>query len=215
MVDNLSLYNKVRSVPAEACKNFNNGNFSGTDISPMWRLKTLTENFGICGVGWYIDEVEHWTESVNGDLCTYCKIHLFIKVDGEWSKPIVGIGGSRELQMFSKGPKVSDEAYKMAYTDAISVACKALGFGADIYWQNDPTKYTASSEETSKERANKTTQAESEVADYATVEEAIEAAKNAKTIEELQRVWGIGGKYSKYGDFVSAVTNNPNYKYWQ
>jgi len=70
-------------------------------------------------------------------------------------------------------------------------------------------------EEKGKKRANKTTQAESEVTDYATVEEAVEAAKNAKTIEELQRVWGIGGKYSKHGDFVSAVTNNPNYKYWQ
>ena len=29
----------------------------------------------------------------------------------------------------------------MAYTDAISVACKALGVGADVYWQADRTKY--------------------------------------------------------------------------
>ena len=32
----------------------------------------------------------------------------------------------------------------MAYTDAISVACKALGIGADVYWQNDATNYTNS-----------------------------------------------------------------------
>ena len=31
----------------------------------------------------------------------------------------------------------------MALTDAISVACKALGFGADVYWQADATKYAA------------------------------------------------------------------------
>lgn len=30
----------------------------------------------------------------------------------------------------------------MAYTDALSVACKALGIGADIYWSKDKTKYT-------------------------------------------------------------------------
>ena len=39
------------------------------------------------------------------------------------------------------GLYTSDECYKMALTDAISVACKALGMGADIYWQSDRTKY--------------------------------------------------------------------------
>ena len=29
----------------------------------------------------------------------------------------------------------------MALTDAISVACKALGMGADVYWEKDNTKY--------------------------------------------------------------------------
>ena len=36
----------------------------------------------------------------------------------------------------------NDEAYKMALTDAISVAAKALGVAADVYWSNDPTKYS-------------------------------------------------------------------------
>lgn len=40
-------------------------------------------------------------------------------------------------------PTTSDECFKMAYTDAVSVACKSLGFGADIYWQNDRTKYNS------------------------------------------------------------------------
>ena len=39
------------------------------------------------------------------------------------------------------GIYVSDECFKMATTDAISVACKQLGFGADVYWQGDKTKY--------------------------------------------------------------------------
>jgi hypothetical protein len=33
----------------------------------------------------------------------------------------------------------------MAYTDAISVCCKLLGMGADVYWSGDRTKYTTSS----------------------------------------------------------------------
>ena len=37
----------------------------------------------------------------------------------------------------------SDECYKMALTDAISVACRALGVGADVYWEADRSKYSA------------------------------------------------------------------------
>ena len=36
---------------------------------------------------------------------------------------------------------IDDEAYKKAYTDAVSVACKALGFAADVYYRQDETKY--------------------------------------------------------------------------
>ena len=39
-------------------------------------------------------------------------------------------------------PETSDECYKMAYTDAISVAAKALGIGADVYWAAGRTKYS-------------------------------------------------------------------------
>lgn len=37
---------------------------------------------------------------------------------------------------------MSDECFKMALTDAISVAAKAIGIGADVYWEKDKTKYT-------------------------------------------------------------------------
>jgi len=36
---------------------------------------------------------------------------------------------------------LSDECFKMALTDAISVAAKALGIGADVYFEKDKTKY--------------------------------------------------------------------------
>lgn len=52
-MDNLELYNKVRNVPQEAKKEIKGGRLKGmTDINPMWRIKTLTEQFGICGMGW-------------------------------------------------------------------------------------------------------------------------------------------------------------------
>lgn len=141
--DNLELYNKVRNVPREAQKQFNNGRFSGTDINPMWRIKELTNQFGICGVGWYYEIVDKSIEPImaSDEIVANVEIKLYIKVDGEWSKPITGIGGSKLASQERKGLYVNDEAYKMATTDAISVACKELGFGADVYWQNDNDKY--------------------------------------------------------------------------
>ena len=41
---------------------------------------------------------------------------------------------------------LSDEAYKMAYTDALSVACKALGIAADVYYEKDKSKYIIADE---------------------------------------------------------------------
>lgn len=152
-MDNLSIYNQVRAVPAEAQKYFNNGSFSGTDINPMWRIKKLTETFGPCGIGWYTEMIERWEEEIGGEIVTNVSINLYVKMEGKWSKPIFGIGGNKALQVFAgrngqpDRKKVSDEAYKMAYTDAISVAAKALGIGADIYWQNDPTKYNPDTSE--------------------------------------------------------------------
>lgn len=54
-MSNLDLYEKVRQVPQEAQKTIGGGRLKGmTDINPMWRIKTLTEHFGICGVGWKV-----------------------------------------------------------------------------------------------------------------------------------------------------------------
>ena len=134
----------MRTVPKEAQKTIGGGKLKGmTDINPMWRIKKLTEMFGVCGVGWYTEKLKEWTEvGSDGRVAAMVDINLYVKVDGEWSKPIFGTGGSMFTDM-EKGNLVSnDEAYKMAYTDAISVACKALGMGADVYWQSDrQTKY--------------------------------------------------------------------------
>ena len=138
-MDNMEIYNRVRSVPDNAQKRFNNGRFSGTDIKPMWRIKALTEVFGPCGIGWYIDDVRHWNETFqNGTIATFVELNLYVKLDGEWSRPIYGMGGNSSATMTNNNKYVvDDEGYKKAYTDAISVACKALGVGADIYYSED------------------------------------------------------------------------------
>ena len=143
MKDNLTIYNTVRNPPQEALKTIRGGRLSGyTDINPMWRIKALTEQFGVCGVGWKYVITRQWIEEgAKGEKCAFTNIDLFIKVGGEWSDAIPGTGGSSFIANEAKGPYTSDECFKMSLTDAISVACKALGFAADIYWNSDRSKY--------------------------------------------------------------------------
>lgn len=159
-MNNLELYEKIRQVPAEAKKTINAGRLKGmTDINPMWRIKALTEQFGVCGIGWYYECTKQWIEEVNNERVACVNINLYIKVDGEWSKPIFGTGGSKLSTVEKGGVYVSDECYKMATTDAISVACKSLGMGADVYWDKDRTKYSAVTQE-QKEEAEDTKKTE-------------------------------------------------------
>ena len=147
-MENLYIYDKTRSVPENAQKPIKAGRLKGmTDINPMWRIKILTEVFGVCGIGWKTQIVRTWLdEGANGEVTANVEILLFVKLDGEWSEGIPGIGGSKLISKENSGLYTDDECYKKAYTDAISVACKALGIGADIYW-NENTKYTGQQNE--------------------------------------------------------------------
>lgn len=143
-MENLGIYESVRQVPQSAQREIQAGRLKGkTDINPMWRIKALTEQFGPCGIGWkYIITDKRLENGANNEVSAFVDIDLFIKVDGVWSDAIPGTGGSAFVASERNGLYTSDECFKMALTDAISVSCKALGFGADVYWAKDATKYT-------------------------------------------------------------------------
>lgn len=142
-MENLTLYNKFRKVPPDAKKTIGAGRLKGlTDINPMWRIKALTEAFGPAGVGWYCEIKSQWKEEGDGGVVmVFLEIALYVKYENEWSKPIVGTGGSTVIAKEKSGLYNDDEAYKKALTDAIGGACKLLGIGADVYFEKDSSKY--------------------------------------------------------------------------
>ena len=149
-MSNMEIYDSFRVTPKEAQKEIAGGRLRGfTDINPMYRIQKLTEKFGPCGIGWYYEPVKKWIEQAGDEIMAFVDISLFIKVDGEWSKPIAGTGGSALYAMEKGGLKASDECFKMATTDAISVACKQLGIGADVYWKAGESKYSRQEEKPS------------------------------------------------------------------
>ena len=148
-MDNLELYNKLKAVPDTAKKPISAGRLKGfTDINPMWRIKALTEAFGPCGFGWWYKITDKRLEGQGAEIRAFVDIELFVKYNGEVSMPIPGTGGASFLTQEKNGAYTSDECYKMALTDAISVAAKSLGVAADVYYDKDRDKYTTLDEPT-------------------------------------------------------------------
>lgn len=145
---NLEIYNNLKTPPKGALKTIAAGRLKGmTDIKPQWRILAMTEQFGACGIGWYTDNVQFdYQKTDGGEVVCNCRLNLFIKVGEEWSKPIFGTGGSKLVAQESTKLYVSDEAEKMAMTDALSVAMKAIGVAGDIYLGYSDSKYEAPKE---------------------------------------------------------------------
>jgi hypothetical protein len=144
-MSNLEVWNKVCQPPKTALKQIKGGRLSGmTDINPQWRLQVMTEIYGQCGIGWFYKIINMWpVDGAQGEVMAFVHLELFTRFENGWSAPITGIGGSALVAKETSGLRANDEAYKMATTDALSVAMKQLGVGADIYMGRwDGTKYT-------------------------------------------------------------------------
>ncbi len=151
-MDKLKIYNAAREVPQEAKKPIAAGRLKGmTDINPMYRIKKLTELFGACGIGWWYDitdkRIEYDENTKQAAAFVDIKLYYVDPESGKESHGICGTGGAAFVAQERNGAYMSDECYKMALTDAISVAAKALGVGADVYWEKDRSKYSGVPEE--------------------------------------------------------------------
>lgn len=170
--DNLYIWNEKRTVPAENLKPITGGRLKGkSDISPQWRLQALTEMFGPCGVGWKYETIVRNVHEYNSEVSAHVVINLYIKIAGKWSDAIEGQGGAMLVEKESKGLYHNDEAFKMATTDALSVACKQLGIAADVYLGKADSKYQRPREE---------------VRD---INPALNAIRSATNLDELKEVW--------------------------
>ena len=143
-MDNMEIWKSLEKTAEEAKKPIEAGRLKGfTDINPCWRMKRLTEVFGPCGIGWkYVITDKQIITGADGVMSAFMDILLFYKHNGEWSDGIPGSGGSAFVAKEKNGLYTNDECFKMALSDAIGTACKALGMSADIYFSKDRSKYT-------------------------------------------------------------------------
>jgi len=135
---NTDLWNKLKDPPSNALSRIEGGRLKDMlDIKPQWRYQAMTEAFGPCGQGWKFEIAERWCEERGTEVLCFVVVNLYTKIKEDyWSEPIPGIGGSKVLEQEKTGLHPSDEGYKMALTDALSVAMKMLGVAAEVYLGN-------------------------------------------------------------------------------
>ena len=206
--DNLHIYRQVSSVPEDAQKPFESSwGKTLTEINGMWRIQKLTELFGPCGEGWFTEVTrQERVDFPNGEVCVFTDINLYLKdtKTGRWSKPIRGTGGNRLVLKNADGLFIDDEAYKKAYTDALGIACKALGFGADIYWGRNESKYDSGTATTASPSA-KASDSKPET-----------AAAPQKTAENVKGLPELSPSHPRWDAFISWAAKKPKDKpSWQ
>ena len=127
------------------------GGFKGTAIKPMWANKQMTEFFGPCGIGWGMTEPTFNIEAAMDEVMVYCTAGLWYIQGGTKHGPVYGVGGDKVLSQvllkddrgqkifdtaagrYKTYPQSDDEAFKKAYTDALSNAMKFIGVAADVH----------------------------------------------------------------------------------
>ena len=133
-------WNNLCRVPLDRLKKIEFGNLKGkSDINPQWRIKAMTEVYGECGAGWSHRLVEKdIIPGANGEVLVFMQVAVRV---GE-NDDVTGLGGSNIIVKNKHGLNSNDEAFKMAYTDALGTALKSLGVASEIYEGNyDGTKY--------------------------------------------------------------------------
>lgn len=153
MTKNTELWDKLGKTDPSQTKQFTRaGGFKGTAIKPMWSYRRMTEEFGPCGVGWGINEPSFQVVPAGEEVLVYCTVSIWFNgsVTGVATEmqSIFGVGGDKVLSKTSSGVRSDDEAFKKAYTDAVTNALKMIGVGADVHMGLfDDSKYVNSMNE--------------------------------------------------------------------
>jgi hypothetical protein len=117
------------------------GGFAGTAIKPIWSFRRMTEVYGPCGKGWGVGEPTFQVVHAGEEILVYCTVSIW---HGARDQIVFGVGGDKAVGKFSTGLKSDDEAFKKAFTDAVTNALKLIGVGADVHMGRfDDSKYIA------------------------------------------------------------------------
>lgn len=140
MTSNTELWDKLGKTDPAHTKTFKRaGGFSGTAIKPMWSYRRMTEEFGPCGKGWGISEPSFQVVPTGETVLVFCTVSVWYE---KREQSVFGVGGDMAAGKRGQHSMVDDEAFKKAFTDAVTNALKLIGVGADVHMgMFDDNKY--------------------------------------------------------------------------
>lgn len=173
MSENTKLWDILgRTDPAHTTAFTRGGGFKGTAIKPMWSYRRMTEEFGPCGIGWGVGEpVFQVVPGENREVAVFCTASIWYRFAAQPTQEaaeagmttvfgdrhtVYGVGGDKIVSHIKANAQYNrperwetdDEAFKKAFTDAVTNALKLIGVGADVHMGLfDDNKYVASMKE--------------------------------------------------------------------
>lgn len=132
MANKTELWDRLGKTDPKHTKGFKRaGGFSGTAIKPIYSYRRMTEEYGPCGVGWGVGQPTFQTvEAPEGEVLVYCTVSIW---HGDRANLVFGVGGDKAVGKNKYGLSADDEAFKKAFTDAVTNALKLIGVGADVH----------------------------------------------------------------------------------
>lgn len=142
MSENTKLWDLLgRTDPAHTQKFTRGGGFKGTAIKPMFSYRRMTEEFGPCGKGWGVGEPTFQVvPGDNREVLVYCTVSIWYRHEDAEAR-VYGVGGDKVVTHIKANEQYNrperwesdDEAFKKAFTDAVTNALKLIGVGADVH----------------------------------------------------------------------------------
>lgn len=166
MSENTKIWDLLgRTDPAHTQQFKRGGGFKGTAIKPIWSFRRMTEEFGPCGIGWGVNEPSFQVvQGDNREVLVYCTASVWYRYGDETTRTVFGVGGDkivthiRASEQYNRPERWEndDEAFKKAFTDAVTNALKLIGVGADVHMGRfDDNKYVKEMRDEFAEEAQK------------------------------------------------------------
>jgi hypothetical protein len=184
MENKTKLWDSVFKTDPSSTKAFSRaGGFSGTAIKPLYLIHKATALWGPMGDAWGAETAEH---IISGNT-VFIKARLWYP--GASNKAWVEHwGGDVLIKETKNGVRANDEAFKMAFTDAIGKCLVQLGFSADVHLgMFDDNKYV--DERRKEENGSAKDIYGTHGAMKGKFTEIKESIESAETHEQLKSIW--------------------------
>lgn len=200
-MSNREFWDRVKKTDPRRVKAITGKQYKGNSPQPYYLVERMTEEFGMCGIGWGIRIISERMERMSDtDLLHVAHVEVWY-VKGDQRGVIEQVGQTKAAYVTSKGSLMIDEdAPKKSVTDAMTKCMSYLGFSGDIFsghW--DDSKYV---EAITKEFQGADAKQEAQAA----LIDAKAQIAEAQTEEALKAVFaGWYTYYAAYPDLQAAV----------